>query len=339
MTGAEFSEVDIDLLADYVGGALDGTPDEAVVAALITEDTGWRDAHARLSAATATVTDQLGALGSAAEPMPAEVFARLDAALLGAAGAESVVERLATAADQQTGGRAAGSGQIASIDDRSSGAPVAPAAMEPGSDGAAPARHLVAVPSGSRGRRARHLRWAAPVGIAAGVLAFAGFGLQQLSDGSADTTSSAGSAEAPRAAAGQELSLPGGSARIVESGTDYRLDSLGRDGDRAMTAPDAAQGQPGTLHKDPPSAGVITAIDPLDRLRVQEALRACIEAIAAQHGAGEIVPRTIDFARFNGSPAVIVEFTAAGGSWVWASGPACGTPGVGAAKLGSVKVG
>ena len=33
MTGAEFSEVDIDLLADYVGGALDGTPDEAVVTA------------------------------------------------------------------------------------------------------------------------------------------------------------------------------------------------------------------------------------------------------------------------------------------------------------------
>ena len=28
MTGAEFSGVDIDLLADYIGGALEGTPDE-----------------------------------------------------------------------------------------------------------------------------------------------------------------------------------------------------------------------------------------------------------------------------------------------------------------------
>jgi hypothetical protein len=37
---------------------------------------------------------------------------------------------------------------------------------------------------------------------------------------------------------------------------------------------------------------------------------------------------------------VIVEFTTTdGGSWVWASGPACGTPGVGADKLASVKVG
>ena len=386
MTGAEFSEVDIDLLADYVGGALDGTPDEAVVAALITEDAAWRDAHARLSAGVATVTGQLQALGSVAEPMPADIFARLDLALLGATSAERtagtanatnaetistanatsaekaiIAERAtgaaraagdeaatgneSTATDQEVAGRASRAGQTASIEGVSSGAAVGPAAMEPGSDGAAPARHLVAVPSGSRSKRARRLRWAAPVGIAAGVLAFVGFGFQHqfAGGGSEDTQSSAGSAAeapaAPHAAAGSELGLPEGSARIVESGTDYRLATLGQSVKRARAAPDLPPEQLATMSKSAPSPGGLDAVDPLNRLRVQEALRACIQAIAELHGAGEIVPQTIDFARFDGAPAMVVEFTAADGSWVWASGPACGTTGVGAAKLGAVQVG
>jgi len=166
VTGAEFSGVDIDLLADYVGGALDGTPDEAVVAALITEDAAWRDAHALLSDGVAAVTGQLHALGSVAEPMPVDVIARFDAALLTATDAPEIA-------------------------DPSGGATVAPAVMEPGTDGAAPARHLVAVPSGSRGKRARLLRWAAPVGIAAGVLAFVGFGFQQqFADGGSEDSAS-----------------------------------------------------------------------------------------------------------------------------------------------------
>ena len=164
MTGAEFSGVDIDLLADYVGGALDGTPDEAAVTALIAEDDAWREAHAALTEGVATVTADLRSFGAAPEPMPADVFARLDAALL------------AAGADPQAG---AGPERTAPIGDVFRGATAGPAAMEPGSDGVAPARHLVAVPSASRSKRARRLRWAAPVGIAAGVLAFVGFGFQQ----------------------------------------------------------------------------------------------------------------------------------------------------------------
>jgi len=329
VTGAEFSEVDIDLLADYVGGALDGTPDEAVVAALITEDAAWRDAHALLSVGVAAVTGQLRAWGSVAEPMPADVFARLDAALLGAA----------TSTEETPAGTA---GQTASIEEVTSDAPADPAAMEPGSDGAAPARHLVAVPSRSRDKRARRLRWAAPVGIAAGVLAFVGFGFpHQFADGgSEDSASSVGSEAnapevAPRAAAEPGFDALGGAARIVESGTDYRLDTLNR-----FTGSAQAATAPQDRFKAAPSPGKISADgDPLDRLRVSDALRGCIEAIAAQHGAGEIVAQSVDFARFDGAPAVVVEFTAADGAWVWASGPGCGTDGVGAATLGSVKVG
>jgi hypothetical protein len=307
VTGAEFSGVDLDLLADYVGGALDGTPDEAVVTALITEDAAWRDAHALLSGGVAAVTGQLQALGRAVEPMPADVFARLDAALHDAA-------------------------------ELSGGAPAGPAVMEPGTDGAAPERHLVAVPSGSRSKRARRLRWAAPVGIAAGVLAFVGFGFQQqFAGGGSEDTATAGSAAEqamPQAAGAQALPL-------TASGTDYRRRTLEQaGGDQTMLAPPELHGESGGFRKALPSPGQAPGSSGLDRLRVQEALRACLDAIAAEQGAGAISPQLIDFARFDGAPAVIVEFTTtAGGTWVWAVGPACGAPGSGAAKLASVKVG
>jgi hypothetical protein len=127
---------------------------------------------------------------------------------------------------------------------------------------------------------------------------------------------------------------------LTESGRNFRADTLGQAGTSVMAAPDGSEQRDGDFRKALPSSGQAAASDPaLDRLRVQDALRACIEAIAAQHGAGEITPQTVDFARFDGSPAVIVQFVAAGDSWVWASGPACGTPGVGADKLASVKVG
>ncbi|MFC0532910.1 hypothetical protein [Phytohabitans kaempferiae] len=81
MTGPEFSEVDFDLLADYVGGALDGTPEEAVVARRVAEEPAWREAHAALTEATGSVHASLAAWGEAAEPMPAEVADRIATAL------------------------------------------------------------------------------------------------------------------------------------------------------------------------------------------------------------------------------------------------------------------
>ena len=322
MTGPEFSGVDIDLLADYVGGALDGTPDEAVVTALIADDVAWREAHAQLSGGVTAVTGQLQALGSMPEPMPADVLARLDAALLGAT------------ADRST-----------SLDAPVAGASAAPAAMEPGSDGAAPERHLVAVVSRSRGGRARRLRWAAPIGIAAGVAAFIGFGFQQFTTADSEdaTTSAAGAAaDAPQVLPGTELGLPNASPQILQTGTDYRRATLGTadDDTSTMIAPEAPTESATTDRKAAPDANTLAEADPaLDRLRVQEALRACLDAIAAQAGVPEITPQTIDFARYNGSPAVIVQFTAAGQSWAWAAGPACGTTGVGADTRDSVRVG
>jgi hypothetical protein len=177
------------------------------------------------------------------------------------------------------------------------------------------------------------------------VLAFGFMIQQQLPGDSASSDSAAGSAaeqpaSAPRAAAGQELSLPTGSVPINETGTDYRRATLGQ-ANRALVAPDLPEQEGSDQLKTGPSAGAGSAStgDPFSQLRVQEVLQACIRAIAAQHGVGEITPQAVDFARYNGAPAVIVEFTAAGRSWVWAAGPACGTPGVGADTLAAVQVG
>jgi hypothetical protein len=78
---------------------------------------------------------------------------------------------------------------------------------------------------------------------------------------------------------------------------------------------------------------------PLARLRAPDALMACLDAIGQANGAGTITVQSVDYARFEGNPALVVRFSAANGSWVWASGPACGAPGSGAATVASVPVG
>jgi hypothetical protein len=81
VTRNEFSEVDFDLLADYVGGALDGTPDHATVADLVARDPAWQTAHDAMAAGMTAVGTQLSALGVAPEPMPADLAVRLEEAI------------------------------------------------------------------------------------------------------------------------------------------------------------------------------------------------------------------------------------------------------------------
>ncbi|GIF71151.1 hypothetical protein [Asanoa siamensis] len=79
------SEVDYDLLADYVGGALTGTPDSDRVAELVATDPDWAAEHGLLVAALAVTADDLAVFAElTAEPMPADVTERLLAALPGA---------------------------------------------------------------------------------------------------------------------------------------------------------------------------------------------------------------------------------------------------------------
>ncbi|MEU0765272.1 phosphopantetheine-binding protein, partial [Streptomyces microflavus] len=76
MTGREFREVDHDLLADYLGGALDGTPEQTVVARLVAEDPAWSDAHDVLAPALTRVHDELTGWGAAVPEMPLAVVER-----------------------------------------------------------------------------------------------------------------------------------------------------------------------------------------------------------------------------------------------------------------------
>ncbi|MFI7596443.1 hypothetical protein [Actinoplanes sp. NPDC049681] len=374
MTGAEFSEVDFDLLADYVGGALDGTPDEAVVAALIVGHPGWRRAHADLVEATGAMTAALQAWGEEPEPMPADVFSRLDAAFSstavgdardGAASAGDTSDRVTTFAVDTSDGRTVaavrGDSGPVTVDANAGGAAAGPARALTTDDGVASGRHLVAVPNDdaqptTARKRARRLRWAAPVGIAAGLVAFLGFGIQQFGTGeSQESATSAGGQAAPEA--GRALALPAGPGQVSASGTDYDQQTLPQAAMRAMAAPGVGD-QSGSTAPEPltalpqpresgaqgkaakPSAGAMADVnDPLNRLKVQEALLACLDAISGANGAGPITAQSVDYAKYDGTPALIVQFTAGNGQWVWATGADCGAPGSGAHELGTAKVG
>jgi hypothetical protein len=323
----EFSGVDIDLLADYVGGALDGTPDHATVAGLIARDPAWRAAHDALAEGMTAVGRELGALGAAPEPMPAEFAVRLDAAFgSGIADPAPIDPELAT--------------------------PVVPHLKPVRGD--ASGRHLTPVPDiavdrpgGERDRltaanRRRKLRWAVPIAAAAGVLAFAGLGIDYLAGGTQSTsdnaTTSAGGAaraeNAPMAASDQpQVAAPPAAGQIRSSGVNYDRATL-RDASAAAfkaPVPKAAS--------DVPGSATDSVASPLARLRPPDALLACLDAIAQANGAGTITVQTVDYARFEGSPALVVRFSAANGGRVWASGPACGAPGSGAATIASLPVG
>lgn len=307
MTADEFSGIDIDLLADYIGGALDDA-DEARVSRLVAQDPRWREAYEAVAPALTATEADLHAFGATAEPMPADVVTRLDAAL-------------ASANSEAAGGGAASGRRLHSVPDR-------------GDDRDRTERTRVTA------SRRRRMRWAAPIAAAAGVLAFAGFGVGYLVDrsntGAADTSAAAGSSaeNAPMIASDQaSLVTPPSGDQIMASGTDYTPATLPNLSARAaaetMTKPDAA----GPGAERAPQMAPDPGIPGLQRLRARTALLACLEAIARENADGPITVQAVDFARFQGEPAVIVQFTAARGGSSWASGPDCGATGSGADRL------
>ncbi|GAA2635759.1 hypothetical protein [Paractinoplanes durhamensis] len=303
MTGAEFREVDIDLLADYIGGALSGTPDESVVATLIADDPAWQAAYESLSGGMAAVSAELGRFEP--EPMPADVIARLDAALASSIAAPTPI----------------------------SAEPAAPPAPhltlvrdDPGHG--VPQEKQTERKRGSKAGPSRRLRWATPIAIAAGVIAFVGFGLDYLagreSSNDSATSSAAGEARTQKDAA----AMPAG-PQLLSSGTDYSADNLVVAPPGSYSASGALESQNSPLAAPGLDSGgsSVAERDVLSRLREPTALQECLDAIAAENSGGAIYAQSVDFARFNGSPAVVVRFSAENGSWAWASGSKCGTGG------------
>jgi hypothetical protein len=396
VTGADFGGVDIDLLADYIGGALTGTPEESAVAARIADDPAWQAAYASLGQGMAFVSAELGRL--APEPMPVDLGDRLDILLTttdlspandhtSATDLTALTETasatdfgLATNFTAATDPASDFSPETESADTTETSpatAPTSNAALAGGEARSGEAGHLEgeaaadgpepisdpepiaadlagprqphlalvrgegAVGDGAQRvretqpapRSGRRLRWAAPIAVAAGVIAFVGFGLDYLagrSTGTSSSDSAGGSAEVR----GEAPSIPSG--QTLASGTNYTHATLGNAPVQPMTAPLESPGEPGRKSAPGMAADVEGA---LQRLTSPSAIDECLAAITAANGAGPLSVESVDYARFAGSPAVIIRFTAANGRWAWASGPDCGTPTGDAAVLDKVPLG
>ncbi|MBM0257030.1 hypothetical protein JNW89_09185, partial [Micromonospora sp. 4G55] len=78
----------------------------------------------------------------------------------------------------------------------------------------------------------------------------------------------------------------------------------------------------------------------LGRLAAASALDACLTDVAAEHGRGAITIELLDYARFQGEPALVLRFADPSGErWAWASGAECGVPGSGADTRYRARVG
>ncbi|MEU1687319.1 hypothetical protein [Micromonospora sp. NPDC005707] len=323
MTSREFSEVDHDLLADYLGGALDGTPEQATVARLVERDPAWTEAYEALARAVDLVQADLA--GWAAEPgpeLPQAVADRITAALAGAGPAPT--------------------GDLASDPPEQASTPAAVPAQpgrgtHPAGGTGRPGRNT------GPGRRARRwTRLAGPVALAAASVTAVGFGIGHLVDtgagritGASDSAGSRadGKAAAPLAAGAFQTTGP-----ALHSGTDYTPDSLSRI-PGGVAGPSAAASDKANSAGGPEGQRVFEAAG-LDRLARPEALASCLSEIGAEHRGGPLTVHLVDYARFQGNPALVVTFTDGGGArWAWVSGPECGVPGSGADTRFTTRVG
>ncbi|WFE25660.1 hypothetical protein O7623_20040 [Solwaraspora sp. WMMD791] len=326
MTADRFAEVDRDLLADYVGGALDGTPDQVVVDRLIAQRPAWRAAHDELVDASRLVQSMLAEWGSQAEPMPQGVADRITAALAAEPLPAAVPAMLA-----------------APLADRAAPEQLAPPVEITSATGRTGTTRR-------DGRRRRWQRYATPVAVAAAAAALAGLGLQQLLGGGFTDDASTTAGSAPDSAGGVEsaqqegspntMMEPGAPAtpRILASGTDYQ---------RATLAPavEAAVGRAGEDYTQQSPDDVVLQEEPtpsaaLGRFTDQAALADCLASVTAEHGTGALGVGVVDLARFEGAPAVVISFTdSSGADWIWVSGSRCGVPAAGADTRYSTQVG
>ena len=294
-----------DLLADYASGALDGTPEADRVAARIAADPEWARAHHELAAADARIRADLAGLAglTAEEAVPDGLFDRLDAALAAAGG------------DTDTG------------DSDGDGARVA----------------VVRSLEEARRRRYRMLSAAAAVVV---VLAGVGglVGLVNLGGRATTNSSSAGG--------GAPARNPSGSARPMAPHLDGKAQSSGSSGPMADAAsspgPVALEAtgtdyQPATLatvlHTAPTSQALPQQADGtptlpsgtaarvpagLSRLTGAGALDACLSALDGVFAARPVL---VDYARFQGRPALVtvVPTSTADRPWLVVAGPECGT--------------
>jgi hypothetical protein len=337
VTAGEFREVDLDLLADYVGGALDGTPEELVVARLVAEEPDWSRAYTELLGGVDRVRDELASWAAVEPTMPDEVLAHLTAVLATAAlpGKDGTGSEVRPALPAQSGSTAtpAETGTSARVVPEGSGdvtrVPVSRPARrkDPGR------------PAGPGPARRRSTRTARALLVAAAVLGLAGLGVAQLvpdrsGDGGptvAATTEAAPVGSEAAAASESPINVLSGEpspspARILASGTAYTVDGLAAQVQAVAVAPNVTTWDGGDVSGQAERA--LPVPQRLARLADDAALAACLTAVTTAHGRGMLVVDFVDYASFDRSPAMVVVFTdPAGERWVRVVGPECGPAG------------
>jgi hypothetical protein len=280
------SEVELDLLADFTAGVLDPDNNDRV-ARLIAADDRWAIAHDALIDADRAVRSDLRAIAGPIK-MPPDVSARLDATIAGLA-------------DQPHR-----------------------AALRP-----VPARpQHAARPTGWRrvGLTVVGVAAAAIV-LVLGVAVVANLQRPQLGANTASGPGNLSDARGPEA-----WTLPGGPP-TTHSGRDYQPGTLGQLAQGQREAPQAAA--PAPTPAPPAAAGGAaskastssndSAFDApagtLDRLANPDALRACLAAIDRVHAG---TPSLVDFAEFQGTPALVVVVQQPNRVIAVVVGPACG---------------
>lgn len=288
------TEAELDLLADYAAGCLDGA-EHAAVAARIADDPVWAHQYAALVAADSTVRAELAALPPSA--MPPAVAARLHAVL-----------------DRES--RRAGRTAPAAV----------PAAGSGAGDGPADRAARPGTPSGGTVVTLRRRRWWVASGaVAAGLVAIAA-GLVAV-QAPVDHPATGGLAQDHRDASSAEAS---GGASARATGTDYVPDRLPGQVRTLLAGPASTRsadvGLKGQRSQQPaPEADTDAVPAGLRRLTDPAALAACLDAL----GAGGTAPLAADLARYRGSPALVLVLPAADPSVVTVvvAGPACGVAG------------
>ena len=312
------TDVDLDRLADYVGGALDGTRDAATVAHLVATDPDWSHAYAEFVVADAAVRADLSVLAHAAEPMPAAVAARITAALAGLPAVDGPAD----------------DGPVHSPSHSGSLHEAAPTARRPGGR----------PPSGRPANRVdrRRRRWISGLSVAAAIVVFGVVGSvavptmfgHELRD---RTTSREGAPTAGKAAdAGSGAAVASGPT-LLESGRDYDPRSvsgfLSTQPRLSLTGPSAAA-EDGPGAAPPPARAQTQTLDGLGRLHDPAARTICLDAITRTYGGR---PTIVDYARFQGAPALVVvqvgAFDIPGRQWVVVVGARCGEGSVGSNEL------
>jgi hypothetical protein len=296
-------EVDLDRLADYVGGALDDTPDAEAVAHLVATDDRWASAHAALVAADSAVRADLAALAATPEPMPGDVMTRLTAAFE----AEAERPRLTVLPG--------GGGESAPRRARRRWGPVIGVAATVAVLGVGVVSVLPQLDESSDKSTA---------GISA--------------DNRATSPQVPGSGETPAPLLAFGQTRASGSDYDANSLSTLGAQTTGA-GPKA-TQPDAAGSGPGVRSAPESSPTALNVPPALQRLAQPEGRTACVDAILAEYG-GTV--SLLDYARYKGEPALVVVLDGAlkvpDRKWVVVVGPNCGTGGAIADQKFSAQIG